>query len=263
MANDLKKYGPWALITGGSEGVGAAAARQLAADGFKLVLVARKPGPLEDLKAELEASGAEVRIKSVDLAADDALAQVRAITDDIEVGLLFYNAGANSVRGDFVELDREITQQVIAVNVIGQSDFARHYGKLMCDRGRGGIVLTGSTGGYSGSATIVTYAAVKAYSRVFSEGLWLECGAKGVDVVHLCIGFTATPAMERLGLPIEFAETSEEVARQGLENLPNGPVWVVSTKGTLENARSASQFDNRAEVVRKHTVPPRESTGTN
>ena len=95
MANDLKKYGPWALITGGSEGVGAAAARQLAADGFKLVLVARKPGPLEDLKAELEASGAEVRIKSVDLAADDALAQVRAITDDIEVGLLFYNAGAN------------------------------------------------------------------------------------------------------------------------------------------------------------------------
>ena len=77
MANDLKKYGPWALITGGSEGVGAAAARQLAADGFKLVLVARKPGPLEDLKAELEASGAEVRIKSVDLAADDALAQVR------------------------------------------------------------------------------------------------------------------------------------------------------------------------------------------
>lgn len=262
MATDLKKYGPWALITGGSEGVGAEAARQLAADGFKLVLVARKPEPLEALKAQLEAGGTEVRVKSVDLSADDALAQVRAITDDIEVGLLFYNAGANSVRGDFVELDRAITQQVINVNVIGQSDFARHYGKLMCDRGRGGIVLTGSTGGYSGSATIAVYAAVKAYSRVFSEGLWLECGAKGVDVVHLCIGFTATPAMERLGLPIEFAETSQEVARQGLENLANGPVWVVSTKGTIDNARSANQFEDRAAVVRKHTVPPRDATAT-
>ncbi len=262
MATDLKKYGPWALITGGSEGVGAEAARQLAADGFKLVLVARKPDPLEALKAELEAGGAEVRVKSVDLSANDALAQVRSVTDDIEVGLMFYNAGANSVRGDFVDLDRAITQQVINVNVIGQADFSRHYGKLMCDRGRGGIVLTGSTGGYSGSATIVTYAAVKAFSRIFSEGLWLECGAKGVDVVHLCIGFTATPAMERLGLPIEFAETSEEVARQGLENLTNGPVWVVSTKGTRDGARSANEFDNRAEVVRKHTVPPRESTGT-
>jgi short-subunit dehydrogenase len=69
MATDLKKYGPWALITGGSEGVGAEAARQLAADGFKLVLVARKPEPLEALKAELEAKGTEVRIKSVDLSA--------------------------------------------------------------------------------------------------------------------------------------------------------------------------------------------------
>lgn len=261
MAFDLQKYGPWALITGGSEGVGAAAARMLAADGFNLVLVARKPEPLEALKAELEAAGAEVRIKSVDLASDDALAQVRSITDDIEVGLLFYNAGANSTRGNFVDLPREVTQQVIAVNVIGQADFARHYGKLMCERGRGGIILTGSTGGYTGSATIATYSAVKAFSRILSEGLWLECEPFGVDVVHLCIGFTATPAMERLGLPIEFAETSEEVARQGLVNLSNGPVWVVDTKGTLEDARAKSQFDDRAEVVRKYTVPPREATG--
>ncbi len=118
MATDLKKYGPWALITGGSEGVGAEAARQLAADGFKLVLVARKPEPLEALKAELEAKGAEVRIKSVDLSAPDALDQVRSVTDDIEIGLMFYNAGANSMRGDFVELDRAITYQVVAVNVI-------------------------------------------------------------------------------------------------------------------------------------------------
>ena len=56
---DVKKYGPWALVIGGSEGVGAAFARKLAAGGFKLVLIARKLGPLEAVAAELRASGAE------------------------------------------------------------------------------------------------------------------------------------------------------------------------------------------------------------
>ena len=71
----------------------------LAGDGFKLVLVARKTEPLEALKAELEESGAEVRILSADLKQRDVLGRVRAVTDDIEVGLLVYNAGANDTRG--------------------------------------------------------------------------------------------------------------------------------------------------------------------
>jgi len=64
---DVNKYGPWALVIGGSEGVGVAFARKLATAGFKLVLVARKPGPLEEAATELRASGAEVRVLSVDL----------------------------------------------------------------------------------------------------------------------------------------------------------------------------------------------------
>src|SRR5262245_41144483 len=100
VAMDLAKYGPWALITGGSEGVGAALARKLAADGFNLVLVARKPAPLEELATELRAGGAEVRILSADLSQPDVLDKVRAVTDDIEVGLLIYNAGANNTRGN-------------------------------------------------------------------------------------------------------------------------------------------------------------------
>src|ERR1017187_5003594 len=96
---DLKKYGPWALVIGGSEGVGAAFARQLAAEGFKLVLGGRKPAPLEELAGELRSGGAEVRTLSADLSQSDVLAKVRAVTDDIEVGLLIYNAGANNTRG--------------------------------------------------------------------------------------------------------------------------------------------------------------------
>jgi short-subunit dehydrogenase len=258
---DLKKYGPWAVVIGGSEGVGAAFARMLAADGFKLALVARKPEPLRELKAELDAGGAEVRILSADLKKSDVLDRVRELTDDVEVGLLVYNAGANDTRGNFVELPAEVTDGVIAINVLGQANFTRHYGKLMCERGHGGIILTGSLGGYLGSPTLATYCAVKAFSRVFTEAVWAECQPFGVDVLHLNIGFTGTPAMARLGMPVHLAEAPETVAREGLENIANGPIWIVSTKGNIEHARQIAAFDNRGELVKHNAIPPREETG--
>ena len=257
---NLEKYGPWALVIGGSEGVGAAFARQLAADGFKLILVARKPEPLEELGAELRGKGSEVRVVPADLAQADVLSKVRAATDDIEVGLLVYNAGANNTRGLFVELPEEVTQSVIAINVLGHANFARHYGALMVNRGRGGIILTGSLGGYLGSPTLAAYTASKSFSRIFTEALWAECAPLGVDVLHLNVGFTATPAMARLGMPIELAESPETVAREGLENIANGPVWIVSTPGNAERARLISGSDNRAETVRAHAIAPRAQT---
>jgi short-subunit dehydrogenase len=254
------KYGPWALIVGGSEGVGAAFARKLAAQDFKLILVARKVGPLEGLATELQARGAEVRILSTDLSKADVLERVRAFTDDVEVGLLIYNAGANNTRGNFVELPAAVTDSVIAINVLGQVSFARHYGALMCQRRRGGIILTGSLGGYLGSPTLAAYTASKAFSRIFSEALWGECTAFGVDVLHLNIGFTATPAMARLGMDISVAEPPENVAQQGLDNIANGPVWIVTTKGNLERVRRISVVDDRASIVRSFAIPPREDS---
>ncbi len=257
---DLLKYGPWALIIGGSEGVGAAFARQLAAAGFKLVLVARKPGPLEELADELRGAGAEVRTLSVDLSHDDALEQVRQGTDDVEVGLMIYNAGANETRGLFVELPKAVTQSVISITVLGQANFTRHYGKLMADRGKGGIILGGSLSSYLGSPTLATYTAAKAFSRIFSEALWAEMKPLGVDVLHLNIGFTATPAMARLGMPVDLAEPPETVAREGIENIANGPVWIVSSPGNIERARLISGVDNRAETVLAHAIAPRDKT---
>jgi hypothetical protein len=82
----------------------------------------------------------------------------------------------------------------------------------------------------------------------------------GVDVLHLNIGFTATPAMERLGMPIEFAEAPDTVAREGLENIANGPIHIVSTQGNEERCRKISAFDNRGALVKEHAIPPREDT---
>lgn len=257
---NLEKYGPWALVVGGSEGVGAEFARQLAADGFKLVLTARKAEPLAALKAELEAYGIEVRILAADLKQRDVLDRVRAVTDDIDVGLLVFNAGANDTRGNFVDLPAEVTDGVIAINVRGHANFSRHYGAKMCARGRGGIILTGSTGGYLGSPTLAAYCAAKAFCRVFAEALWAECKPLGVDVLHLNIGFTATPAMARLGMPVEFAEKCSTVAQQGLDNIANGPVWIVDTPGNVDKARLISSFDDRGALVLANAIPPREET---
>lgn len=255
---DLNKYGPWALVIGGSEGVGAAFARKLAAAGFKLVLAARKLEPLEALATELRGKGAEVRVISVDLSQPDALDKARTVTDDLEVGLLIYNAGANNTRGAFVELPKEVTQSVIAINVLGQADFARHYGALMCQRGRGGIILAGSLSGYMGSPTLAAYTASKAFSRIFTEALWAECQPLGVDVLHLNIGFTATPAMARLGIDISVAEAPEAVAQEGLDHIADGPLWIVSTPGNLERVRKIAVVDGRAELVRAFAIPPRD-----
>jgi short-subunit dehydrogenase len=256
---DLAKYGPWALIVGGSEGVGAAFASKLAAEGFKLVLVARKQEPLQQLADELHTRGSEVRIASVDLSKPDALDRVREVTDDLEVGMLIYVAGANNTRGDFVELDPAVYRSVIAINVIGQSEFTRHYGALMRKRGRGGIILTGSLSGYMGSASLAAYTGAKAFSRVFTEALWAECEPMGIDVLHLNVGFTATPAMARLGIDLSAATPPEVVAQEGLDNIANGPIWIAGGEANWERARQRSVVDGRAKALRAFGTPRREN----
>lgn len=254
---DLNRYGPWALIVGGSEGVGAGFARKLAKDGFNLVLTARKTGPLDDLATELRAQGVEVRTVSVDMSKPDALDKVRSVTDDVEVGLLVYNAGANSVRGNFVELDPEVFRTVIGVNIIGPSEFSRHYGGLMRKRERGGIITTGSLAGYIGTASLAAYCGSKAFSRIFTEALWAECEKFGVDVLHLNIGYTATPAMERLGYDLSTAQSPDDVAQEGLDNIKNGPVWIVGAQSNRDQARRYAEMDGRAEAIRAISAPPR------
>ena len=112
-----------------------------------------------------------------------------------------------------------------------------------------------------GNASLASYCGSKAFSRIFSEALWAECQPLGVDVLHLNIGFTATPAMARLGIDIGPAEAPETVAREGLDNIANGPVWIVSTPGNLERVRKISVVDDRASIVRAFAIPPRDQMG--
>jgi short-subunit dehydrogenase len=256
---DMAKYGKWALIVGGSEGIGAALARRLARQGFSIALTARKTEPLQVLADELVAeSGVEVRFASVDLSKPDALERTRELTDDIEVGLLLYMAGANETRGNFLELDPAVYRPVVAINVIGQMEFTHHYGALMHQRGRGGIVLTGSLSNFCGSATLAPYTGAKAFSRIFTESLWAECVEMNIDVLHVVVGYTDTPAMRRLGLDTRTAQDPDDAALEILTSLRDGPLLILGGEPNLQIATARAQIANRAEVIRGSATPRRE-----
>lgn len=240
---DLAKYGPWAVIAGGSEGVGAEFADQLAADGFNLLLVARKPGPLEDTaEAVRKAHGVEVRTVSADLTDPAAIKQITDTTADVEVGLLIYNAGANSYGGAFLKGELEGFQGVIDLNVTAMLALTHHYGRAMKERGRGGIILIGSLAGYVGTTSESIYGGVKAFSRIFAEGLWAEMREYGVDVLEFVLGLTRTPAMVRAGLNFDVPGVAVtepvDAAREALAAIADGPVQVISTGAKVVEMRS-------------------------
>lgn len=247
---DLRKYGPWAVVAGGSEGVGRAFAEQLAESGVNLVLIARRSGPLEQTAAALREQGATVRTLAADLTDPAAITAITDLTDDVDVGLLIYNAGANSYGSEFLDGDLDGFQKVIDLNITAPLALVHHYGRRMRVAGRGGILLVGSLSGYLGGATLSVYGAAKAFGRSFAESLWLESRPHGIAVLELILGVTRTPAMERAGLQFDVprmtASEPGDVAREGLSRLEDGPIWIAG--GNRERAEASNGMD-RAQIL--------------
>jgi short-subunit dehydrogenase len=221
-----QKYGPWALVIGGSEGLGIAFARQIAESGINVVLVARKKGPLAEAAALVRAEyPVEVRTLSLDMTADDMVDRIRSVTDDIEIGLLVYNAGAAHVMGRFLDLSIDDAMRIINLNVVGQTKLSHHFGRKMVARRHGGIILFGSMAQIAGSFGVIAYSGAKAFSQMFAEGLWAEVKDLGVDVVHIPLGSFKTPSMERIRLVHGSTDFDSQV-RDLLDNIANGPVYV-------------------------------------
>jgi uncharacterized protein len=190
------KYGPWALVAGGSVGLGAEFARQLARRGLDLFLLAEAAHPMAELAEELRRrEGVEVRSLVLDLAKPDLLEELAPATDSLEVGLLV-SVAAHAPIGPFLDLSLEDKLRVVDVNCRAPLVLAHHFGASMARRGRGGVVVMSSIAGLQGSPFVATYAASKAFGRVLAEGLWSELGPRGVDVLAVCAGPTRTPAFE-------------------------------------------------------------------
>jgi short-subunit dehydrogenase len=231
---DREKHGPWAVIAGASEGIGEQFAWQLAAIGINVVLVARRAAVLEALAESIRRAvggGIDVRPLALDLTSPDAALQLAQQTDDLEVGLLVYNAGADTGPVAFHDRSVDEVMHFVNLNVVTPTKLCHHFGRSMRDRRRGGIILVGSMAGLSGSALIATYAATKAYDHALAEGLWRELKEHGVDVMTLVAGATATPAHERTGATFgdDFPRMDPaDVARTGLEWLGRGPLRAAS-----------------------------------
>lgn len=248
-----EKYGPWALIAGGSEGIGASFARKIASQGVNVLLLARKPGPLDEVAQQIrESTSVQVRTASVDLSAPDLNLRVRDLTAGLEIGMVVYNAGAESKLMPFLERPLDEVMRVIGVNVIGPTTLLHDLAARMRERGRGGIIVCGSIAGFAGGSRVAVYSASKAYEQMLTETLWWELKPAGINVLMLVVGGTRTPAMLRMGLdlaaPGRRVMESDDVAQEGLDNLENGPTWVAG-----EHNRVAAQYmctsDRRAAVT--------------
>lgn len=231
MSAGLKdRYGPWALVAGGSDGIGEAFARALATAGLNVALLARREALLAELAVALEHEhGVATRVIAADLTAPDILSRVREGTEDLEIGLLVYNAGATHGAAHVLDKPLEASLGLLALNCTGPLSLSHHFGSRMRSRGRGGIVLLSSLASLSGGSHTAVYNASKSFELILAEGLWHELKPSGVDVMCLIAGATRTPSMLQ-SMP-SFADypglmSAAAVAEEGLGFLGRGPVWV-------------------------------------
>jgi uncharacterized protein len=201
------RYGSWAVVTGASSGLGEEFARQLAAEGLNLVLIARRVERLEALANELTYEhGVGVKTLAVDLTDPEATSEIEAATWGLDVGLLVNNAGAES-HGAFLNQMAIEAERIIELNVLAPMHLAHLFGRKLARRGRGGIIFVASTLGYQAVPFFANYAATKAYIVNLAEALSFELKEKGIDVTVLSPGLTNTAMKEGIeSSGVDFAK---------------------------------------------------------
>ncbi|MEV0720230.1 SDR family NAD(P)-dependent oxidoreductase [Asanoa sp. NPDC050611] len=214
------RYGPWALVAGASEGLGAGFAHALAGHGLNLVLAARRAEPLTALADALPTSTVTV---SADLSTMEGLRAVVDATDGLDVGLVVANAAYSPI-GSFVSMDPDLTRRAVDLNCRMPLELAHRFLPPMVARGRGGFIVMSSLAGMQGSPPITAYAATKAFGAILAEGLWAELRGTGVDVLTCIAGAVATPNLAGAkARPAPGTQTPDQVARAALRGLGRGP----------------------------------------
>lgn len=213
------RYGPLALVTGASDGIGREFARALAAKKFDLVLVARRADRLETLAQELKAQqGIAVSVIAADLGKAEGVAQVISATETLDIGLLVAAAGFGSA-GALTDLPIANELDMIDVNCRAVVELTAAFATRFKARKRGGIVLFGSLLGFQGVSYSATYAATKAFVQSFAEGLRGELKQYGVDVLAVAPGPVATGFGQRAGMKFSAAAQPLLVANAALAAL--------------------------------------------
>ncbi len=184
-ALDKERFGPWALVTGASSGIGKEFARQIAASGINIVLVARREDLLKEVGVEFSKRFAvEHRVIVLDVSREDFIGRLASATDDLDIGLVVSNAGTGNP-GEFLKLERQLLQATLRLSTMAHLNISHHFGAKLANRRRGGLILAG---------------AMKAYVHSLGEALHYEFKPLGVYVTVLAAGFTNTAVLEKFGL---------------------------------------------------------------
>ena len=220
-------YGPWAIVTGASSGIGESFAHAVARRGLSPLLVARRVDELARVAREVKvATGIECGIVEADLASADFVEAVTTACVSLEVGLVVSNAGYNPP-GDFEERSAEELCAVLDTNCRAPMLLAEAFLPALRKRGQGGFLITGSIEGFFGVPHSTVYAASKNFVQAFGEGLWGELQPEGLDVLVLAPGATDTPLIRSRNMQdLPGIMTSEEVAEFGLDHLGHGPTAI-------------------------------------
>jgi uncharacterized protein len=238
-----------ALITGASAGIGAALAREFAARGHELLLVARSADALAALAAELEQRhSVRCHTIAVDLLRANAAQTIYryARRHRLEIGVLVNNAGM-LVEGAFAEAPLEAHGDLLQLNIVAVTALTHLFIQPMLRRKRGRVLNIASMSAFSPAPSLATYAASKAYLLSFSEALSIETRGTGVTVTAVCPGFTDTGMIARadgpaMRLPLIPNMTPRRVAREAYAACIAGrPVLVngALNRLTIESLRHA------------------------
>jgi short-subunit dehydrogenase len=206
-----KRYGPWAVVVGASEGIGAEYVRLLAQRGLDLVLVSLPQDPLDDVVRSAEAAGRTCVPVSGDVGHAATLDAVSDACNDKDVGLLVVNAAQSEV-GAVLETDEDVLVSQIRVNCEAALRLVRRLAPAMVERGHGGVVLTSSLSSVAASPWLATYAATKSFLLRFGESVAEELRPTGVDVTVLMPGPVDTPGFRSSSLAGGPAPISAAVA---------------------------------------------------
>ncbi|MEE4658903.1 MAG: SDR family NAD(P)-dependent oxidoreductase [Halieaceae bacterium] len=229
MSEFTERYGPWALIAGGAQGIGEAYARYVAAKGVNLVLLDMAAEPLQALCAELTSNhGVDCLGVTLDLAAPDMLDQVIAAVGEREIGLVIYNAAIADV-GPFYKPDSGLAyeQAKIAVNVTGPLLLTYHFARPMLSRGHGGVLLMSSGAGLNGAPYHANYSGTKAYAIALAESLYEEFKPYGVDVMACIAGMTlSTAAKGYQHLDTSGFQTPTDLVEETMAAFGQGPSFI-------------------------------------
>lgn len=221
---DIKKFGPWAIVTGASSGIGKEFARQLASAGLNLVLVARRGALLEELSQNLSREfKIQCKIIALDLTKDGFISDIDTAVKGLDIGLLVSMQGEGKA-GAFLKISHEELREVLSINLISHLELVHYFAPKLVNRGRGGIVMVGAMGASLGVPYIANIAATKAYVESLGEALHIELKEHNVNVFTLLPGPTNTDlivkefGMEIDSMPMKPMSVQQCVA-EGLEGL--------------------------------------------